>query len=167
MATIDFATLAGQSGSPSGWAGAGRGAHYVEVTVDFAAATTSKGSALAAADVIEVIDIPAKSVVLGAGFEVMSAMTGTSTDLTLDMGITGGDVDAWVDGFDMDAAAVGSMPAMAAGATIPLVFATADTIDILIASQTGTFTGGKVRVWAYILDAKGYTSAPGRAALGS
>lgn len=167
MATIDLATLTGQDGAPSGWAGAGRRPQFVEVMVDFAEATTAKGSALAASDVIEVINIPAGSCVFGAGMEVVSAMTGTSTDLTLDMGITGGDVDAWVDGFDYDGAAVGAMPAMAAGATIPLVFASADTIDILIASQTNTFTGGKIRVWAYILDLKNYTSAPGRAALGS
>lgn len=142
--------------------------YFVEKVVDFAAAATAKGSALAAADVIEVLQVPAQTLVLWAGIEKTSASTGTSTDLTLDLGITGVDADAFVDGIDWDAAAVGDYGAVPA-ATIGgkyLVGATADTIDILIATQTGTFTGGKARVWALLVNVDGKDD-PGIARAGS
>lgn len=137
------------------------------VEVDFAEATTTKGSALAATDVVEVADIPAGTMIFGGTMEVLTAMTGTATDLTLDMGVTGGDVDAFVDGFDFDAAAVGDLatPAAAAG-SLPVWVASDDTVDILIATQTGTFTGGKVRVTLFCADAKGVGNG-GVAAAGS
>lgn len=138
----------------------------VEKEVDFAAAATSKGSALAANDVIEVIDLPAGSMIMGAGFEVITEMTGTSTDLALDLGITGGDVDAFVDGFDYDAASVGDYSAVpAATVGYKYIVGTADTLDILIQAQTNTFTGGKLRVWALIVDLTGRDN-PGLAGAG-
>lgn len=120
--------------------------------VDLAAAATAKGSALAAADVIEVLRLPAGVQVLAAGAQKTTAMTGTSTDLTFDIGITGVDADIYVDGWDFDAAAVGSYATPAGVQTPALVLATSDTIDILIATQTGTVTGGKVMVWAVVVD---------------
>lgn len=126
-------------------------AYKISKEIDFAAAATAKGSALAAADVIEALRLPAGVVVLAAGARKTSAMTGTSTDLTLDIGVTGGDVDQFVDGWDYDAALVGDI--VASGVQMPpAVFKTSDTIDILIATQTGTLTGGKVEVWAVIVD---------------
>ena len=41
-------------------------------------------------------------------FEVTEAHAGTSTDVELDFGITGGDLDNFVDGFDFDASSVGA-----------------------------------------------------------
>lgn len=126
-------------------------AYKISKEIDLAAAVTAKGSALAAADVIEVLRLPAGVVVLAAGARKTAAMTGTSTDLTFDVGITGGDVDQFVDGWDYDAAAVGAI--VSNGVQMPpAVIQTSDTIDILIATQTGTLTGGKVEVWAVIVD---------------
>ena len=48
-----------------------------------------KGTAFADGDVIQVLEIPANTLVLNAGAEVMSAFT--STDCTFDLGITAGD----------------------------------------------------------------------------
>jgi hypothetical protein len=81
----------------------------------------------------------------------MSAMTGTSTDLTLDIGFTGGNTDFLADGFDFDAAAVGAFTSPVV-AELPITVSAADTIDVLLATQTGTLTGGKLRIWVMLMD---------------
>jgi hypothetical protein len=129
----------------------GRQPYYIQHELDFATAVTDKGTALAASDVIPVLTIPANTVILSAGFEVTGAHTGTSTDCALDFGLTGGDVDAFVDGFDFDAASVGDYSQPAAGTPV-VVGGTADTIDVLIAAQTGTTLTGKLRCWAVCMD---------------
>jgi hypothetical protein len=148
MATISLAA----GNTKHATRGNGQVPYVVETIVDFADAATAKGSALAAADVITVLDIPAESVVLAAGAEVLTVRTGTTTDLTLDIGVTGVDADAFVDGFDFDAAAVGAYTSQPAAYQPIVVGNTADTLDILIATQTGTFTGGSLRVFALVLD---------------
>jgi hypothetical protein len=163
MATIDMATKPGST-HQSRWSGGVRTPYWVEVEVDLADVVTAKGSAIAQADVIQVIDLPADTVILAGGVQMVSVMTGTSTDATIDVGVTGGDVDNLVDGFDLDAATAG-LYAMN-GVNEPVVVASADTIDILIVTQTGTITGGKIRVFALLLDVSQKTSA-GIAAPGS
>lgn len=130
------------------------GPYRVEVFVDLADVTTEKGSAIAQGDIIEVIEVPAGSQVLFAGFQVVEAMTGTSTDTTLDFGVTGGDADCWVDGFDLDGAAAGAYASAATASITPAqtFFSAADTLDLLVATQTNTVTGGVLRVFANILD---------------
>ena len=118
--------------------------------IDLAAAVTAKGSALAAADVIEALRLPAGVQIINAGAQKTSAMTGTSTDLTFDIG-TAVDPDQYVDGWDFDAAAVGSY-GTPLGVQLAQNLAVSDTIDITIATMTGTLTGGKVMVWAVIVD---------------
>jgi hypothetical protein len=140
--------------------------YLVEREINLATVATTKGSAIAQGDVIEVIKVPAGSLVLAAGFEVTSVMTGTSTDATLDFGITGGDVDSFVDGFDLDGASVGAYSAIPSG-TIggKYLVTTADTLDLLVVTQTGTITGGKLRVWAVLMDVTGRDN-PGLAQAG-
>ena len=133
---------------------AGRTPYVIDAIVDLAAAVTAKGSALAQADVIEVLALPAQCQILSCGCEVIEAHAGTSTDLTLDIGITGGNTDFVADGFDFDAAAVGAVTSPVV-AELPLYNATANTIDILLATMTSTTTGGKLRVWACIVPVDG------------
>lgn len=142
--------------------------YLVEKEIDFAVATTAKGSALAANDIIEAIRVPANTLVLWAGMQVKEEMTGTSTDLALDLGVTSNDPDRFVDGFDYDGASEGDWATVAAAATTPalLIGETADTIDILIQAQTNTFTGGTIRVVAQMVDVSDAVSN-GIAALGS
>lgn len=149
MATVT--TLASAGGAAST---AGRTAYVIDNIVDMAAAVTAKGSALAASDIIEALNIPAQCQILSCGAEVITAHAGTSTDLTLDIGITGGNTDFVADGFDYDAASVGDVTSPVV-AELPLYNATADTIDILLATMTGTTTGGKIRVWACIVPVDG------------
>ena len=149
MATIT--TLAGS-------AGAGRTAgsvpYLVDMQMDFAAAATAKGSALAAADIIECINVPANTLILNAGFEVITVAGGESSDNAWDLGVTGVDADVFVDGFDGDAAAAGAY-AQNAAAFQPVVIATADTIDLLIQAATTAPTSGVLRVWAVLMDIDG------------
>jgi hypothetical protein len=119
--------------------------------IDLAAAVTAKGSALAAADVIEGLRVPANTAIVDVWAQKIGVMTGTSTDLTFDIGITGVDADQWVDGWDFDAAAAGSF-ATPLGVAQSRPLATSDTIDILIATQTGTLLTGKVRLFASCVD---------------
>jgi hypothetical protein len=133
--------------------------YLVEKTIDFAVAATAKGSALVATDIIEVIDVPAGTMVINAGLQVVTVATGESSDTTVDLGITTTEPDNFIDGFDLDAAAAGAY-AQNAAAFQPLIVGTADTIDLLIATATTAPTGGKVRVWALMCDI-GAKLAPG------
>lgn len=142
---IELAPAAHGLGNPN------RKLYLVQNTVDFAAAVTEKGSALAQGDIIEALSIPAKTLILACGAEVMSARLGTTTDLTLDIGFTGGNTDFLADGFDFDAAAVGAFVSPIV-AELPITVNTADTIDVLLATQTGTLTGGKLRIWVLLMD---------------
>jgi hypothetical protein len=150
MATIT--TLA------TGGASAGRTAapvpYLVERYIDFAAAATAKGEALASADVIECISVPVNTVILNAGLEIITVLGGESNDNTFDLG-TGVDADVFVDGFDADAAAAGAYAQNAAAFQPLVVGATADTIDITIATATTAPTSGVVRVWAVLMSVDG------------
>ena len=130
----------------------GRKPYYVQNSVNFATAASSKGTALAASDVIQAITVPANTLILHAGFEVTTAHAGTSTDTAFDFGVTGGDVDNFVDGFDFDGASVGDYSPQAAAFNPVIVGGTADTIDILLQAMTGTTTAGVVRCYAVLMD---------------
>jgi hypothetical protein len=146
MATVT--TLAG--GSVDGFT-AGRMPYFKEVLIDFAAAATAKGSALVATDVIEAISVPTNTMILNAGFEIITVAGGESNDNTLDLG-TGADADVFVDGFDLDAAAAGAYAQNAAAFQPLVVGGTADTIDLTIATATTAPTSGVVRVFAVLMD---------------
>ena len=135
-----------------GMSGRGRQPYFIQHELNFATAVTDKGTALAANDVIPGLTIPANTVILHAGFEVTEAHAGTSTDVELDFGITGGDLDNFVDGFDFDAASVGAYAPTPAAYAPVIVGGTSDTIDIEIQSMTGTTTGGKIRMFAVCMD---------------
>lgn len=128
------------------------------VVIDFAEALVAKGSALAAADVIEAIRVPAGSYILQAGLQTIAV--DDATTLTLDVGSA--DPDLWVDGYDQAAAVAGAYAALVgdgaagAGAGPALLVTASDTIDVTLATLTGTLTVGKVRVWAIISDVSGH-----------
>lgn len=150
MATIT--TLAG--GATAGRT-AGSVPYLLDKVIDFAAAATAKGSALAAADVIECISVPVNTVILNAGIEIITALGGESNDTTFDLGVTGVDADNFIDGFDADAAAAGAYAQNAAAFQPIVIGATADTIDLLIATATTAPTSGTARVWAVLMNVDG------------
>jgi hypothetical protein len=154
MATVT--TLAG--GATAGRT-AGSVPYLVDKVIDFAAAATAKGSALAATDVIECISVPANTVILNAGIEITTVLGGESNDTTFDLGVTGVDADVFVDGFDADAAAAGAYAQNAAAFQPVVIGATADTIDLLIATATTAPTSGVARVWAVLMNVDGRIAA--------
>lgn len=139
--------------------------YLVEKVIDLAAAATAKGSALAAADVITAIRIPAETVVLAAGFEVTQAQAGGSADQAVTLGDSG-DADRWVTTFDLDAAVAGDYAPIVIATANPTVFKTTSTIDLTISAGTTVGTSGKIRVYAVMVDASD-AKAPGLAQLKS
>ena len=130
----------------------GRLLFMIQADLNFATAASDKGTALAANDVIPGLTIPANTLIISAGFEVTTAHSGTSTDTDFDFGITGGDLDNFVDGFDFDGASVGDYAPTPAAYAPVIVGGTSDTIDIEIQAMTGTTTGGKLRLFAICMD---------------
>ena len=138
MATYDKTGVGGTTGHPSN----GRTPYLVENTIDIAAINGAAGTA--DADVIQCLDIPAETLIMQAGVEVLTALSGS---VTIDLGITGGDVDNFVDG---DTNAIGYSVLTA---TANQVIASADTLDALLAGAASSV--GKIRVWAVLCDVSG------------
>jgi hypothetical protein len=120
-----------------------------DVVLDFAAinaARTAAGAtALAAADVLQVINLPANAVVLSAGLEVVTTDASTAT---FDLGFTGGSPAA-ANVYANDAA-IGTAGYSIAALANPTAVGVADTIDLLI--NTAAPTTGKIRVFAVVAD---------------
>ena len=106
----------------------------VEVVLDFSS------TSLTTSDSVEVFELPANSLVLMAGVEVLTlASTGSPV---LDLGDDADD--------DIYAAAVAGHTALASGTTsVGKFYTAADTIDLI--ANTATFDG-KVRVYAVIAE---------------
>jgi hypothetical protein len=120
-----------------------------DVVLDFAvinAARTAAGAtALAAADVLQVINLPANAVVLSAGLEVITTDASTAT---FDLGYTGGSPAA-ANAYANDAA-ISTAGYTVADLANPTAVKVADTIDLLI--NTAAPTTGKIRVFAVVAD---------------
>jgi D-serine deaminase-like pyridoxal phosphate-dependent protein len=120
-----------------------------DVVLDFAvinAARTAAGAtALAAADVLQVINLPANAVVLSAGLQVLTTDASTAT---FDLGFTGGSPAA-ANCYANDAA-ISSAVYTVADLANPTAVKVADTIDLLI--NTAAPTTGKIRVFAIVAD---------------
>ena len=137
MATHDKTGAGGTTGHPSN----GRTPYLVENTIDFTPFDP------AANDIVQAIDVPAESIVMNAGLEVLTA---SSSGVTLDMG-DGDTVDIYVDGLDSTSTGYSAIhqDVLSTGK----VYASADTLDIkVIVAQD---TAGKVRAWAVICDISG------------
>ena len=138
MATYNVTGAGGTAGHPSN----GRTPYLVENTIDVSAVNGDSGAAQN--DVLQAMDIPAETVIMEAGIEVITAC---SSSVTLDLGITGGDVDIYTDG-DTNATGYSALTA-----TARHVAAAADTLDVLVLSAASS--AGKIRVWAIMCDVSG------------
>ena len=138
MGTVNVTGAGGTTGHPSN----GRVPYLVENTIDLSAIRSDTGPDNG--DVLQVLDIPAETLIMEAGIEVVTALSGS---VTMDLGITGGDVDIYVDG-DTNATGYGTLTA-----TARHIAASADTLDILIGGADSS--AGKIRVWAVMCDVSG------------
>lgn len=142
MATYDVTGVGVAGTRPSRRNPGVRVPYLVENTIDIS--QINAGAGAAQNDVLQVLDIPAETLILHAGVEILTAL---SSSVTLDLGITGGDVDNFVDG---DANATGYSVLTA---TARPVIASADTLDLLVLSAASS--AGKLRVFAILCDVSG------------
>ena len=138
MPTYNVTGAGGTTGHPAN----GRTPYMVENTIDVSAINGDSGAAQN--DVIQCLDIPAETLIMEAGIEVITALSGS---VTLDLGITGGDVDRYVDG-DTNATGFSTLTN-----TARMISASADTLDALIAGAASS--AGKIRVFAVLCDVSG------------
>lgn len=142
MATLTaYVQAAGGQGNP------GTRMYMVEKTVDLVAEVTDPSSA----DVLQVLTIPANTMLMSCGLEVIENVTmNTGTNCTVDLG-TALDDDKYVVAYDVDGAAVGAFGPSAATAA-PEMQGAAETLDMTFAGSGASFTSGKVRVFALLVN---------------
>ena len=138
MATYNVTGAGGTTGHPSN----GRTPYMVENTIDVSAINGDSGAAQN--DIIQCLDIPAETLIMEAGVEVITALSGSAT---IDLGVTGADPDRYVDG-DTNATGFSTLTA-----TARQILASADTLDALIAGAASS--AGKIRVFAVLCDVSG------------
>jgi len=109
--------------------------HVVERVVDFSATSNAAG------DVFQVLAVPAGTLVAKAGVEVLTVGTGTGTV-------------ALGDGTNTysAASALTSAGFLAVSATTNILYGTADTLDLTVATAA---VNAKIRVWAVLTDLDG------------
>ena len=142
-----MATHTKATGGTSGHASTRRRPYWVENTVDYSLFDP------AANDLVQHINVPAETVVMAAGLEVLTA---SASSVTLDLGWTATsgnlttEVDRWVDGYDSTSTGIEALAPAHAGW---VAFKAADTIDVKVLGAQDT--SGKVRVWAVLCDISG------------
>ncbi len=150
-----MATITSTLKSATGNSQRGRNPYMVENTIDLTAQAISS----TAGDVVQAITVPANTKILTAGFQVVNSATmNTGTNATATLGTA--DADEYVTAFDIDGAADGAYaPSVTVSADV--VLSTADTLDLTFAGDGSTYTAGKIRVYAVMMDVSeiGDTSA--------
>ena len=150
-----MATITSTLKSATGNSQRGRNPYMVENTIDLTAQAISS----TAGDVVQAITVPANTKILAAGFQVVNSGTMNSgTNATATLGTA--DADEYVTAFDIDGASDGAYaPSVTVSADV--VLSTADTLDLTFAGDGSTYTAGKIRVYAVMMDVSeiGDTSA--------
>ena len=143
-----MATISTYVESVRGAGGPNRAPYIVERIVDFAAEGVNQSTA----DVLQVLTIPANTMILTAGLEMteVAVQASAATDATVSLG-TDTDADEWVATFDIDGASVGDYAPVAAAATAQ-IDGVANTLDLTFAGTDASFTAGKARVFAILMD---------------
>ena len=127
--------------------------YLVENTIDISQVNEDAGSAQD--DVLKCLSVPAETLIMAAGVEVLTAC---SSSVVIDIGVTGStagfsDPDAYVDAYDATGASYAGRDATADADAVMLTCKVADTIDALMAGAASS--AGKIRVWAVMCDISG------------
>ena len=109
-------------------------------------------TSLAGGDIVQLIDVPADTMIIGGCLEVLEAAGNAA--ITMDIGFTGGDVDCFLDGDGVDA---GFSTFLNAGSGTTsnncVMVTTADTIDALILdSGSSGETAARFRIHVVMVD---------------
>ena len=151
MATFDMPPSAPAGVSPSSIAAhnsSEKVAYSMEATLDIAEFIAAGGT-VGSADVFQFLEIPANSVILSAGAEILTVFTGTS--VTVDVGTNAG--DTIIDGGPTNALAYPAKGTNGATlGTFSALVTAADTIDVKVIAGSSDCTAGKIRVWAVVAD---------------
>jgi len=127
--------------------------YKIETDVNLATVTTTKGSAIGSADVVQVLDIPGKSLVYAAGLEMVTQGDGK---YTVDLGVETVDGDVFVDGVDWGSAIATGTITQIASACRPMMTGSDLTLDLTIGkaaeSASALPTTGVFRAWAVVQD---------------
>ena len=133
----------------------GRMPYQVELSIDL----TAQAIDCSSGDVVQCITLPANTHIVHAGVQVVeSATMDTGTDATVTLGAA--DADEYVTAFDIDGASdLAYAPSVTPSAEV--VLSSADTLDLTFAGSGATFSAGKLRVYALLMDVseQGSTSA--------
>ena len=143
MGTLNVTGAGGTAGHPSN----GRVPYLVENTIDLAQVRSDTGPDQN--DVLQCIDIPAETLVMAGGVEVLTALASSST---LDVGITGVDPDIFVDAHDATSTGYAQFDTIDSTA-MRVIGGTADTLDVKL--ENASSATGKIRVWAVLCDISG------------
>ena len=119
----------------------------VQKTIDL----TAQAIDCSSGDVVECLTIPANTrVITCRRLQVVeSATQNTGTDATVTLGAA--DADEFVTAFDIDGAADGAYAPSATPAA-DVTLAASDTLDLTFAGSGATFSAGKLRVYAVMMD---------------
>jgi len=141
-----MATISSLLKPAHGSGGGGRQPYYLDMTIDLTAqAISSTGG-----DIVQCLTIPANTRILHAGLQVVTSATmNTGTNATASLGAA--DADEFVATFDIDGAADGAYAPSATPAG-DITLTTADTLDVTFAGSGATYSAGKLRVYAVLLD---------------
>jgi|TARA_B100000035_G_scaffold290272_1_gene277257 hypothetical protein len=142
MATIDRTPNGGTAGHPANVA-----RPYVMTSQVHDTADGGAGG-----DVIQLIDVPADTMIVSGVLEVLEARSNSS--VTLDIGFTGGDVDCFIDGSTLAAGFTPFLEAAAgASGSNARVLTSADTIDALIIDSGSTGeSAARFRIHVVLVD---------------
>ena len=123
------------------------GCYLISNTIDIAVENVNNAAALAANDILKIFTLPKNTLIMAAGFEVEALLTGESNDTTFNLGITSAST-----GGIAAAMAVGSYATMIPGVYPNVVGSTTTTLDLELEAASTAPTGGKMRVWAVLMN---------------
>tara|TARA_R110000851_G_C12795694_1_gene536853 strand:- start:45 stop:527 length:483 start_codon:yes stop_codon:yes gene_type:complete len=142
-----MATLTALLAPTRGIGNPSRKPYMQELTIDL----TAQAIDCSSGDIVQCITVPGNTVILWTGVQVMeSATMNTGSNATILLG-TAVDPNEYVTAFDIDGASDLAYAPTVAQAGV-LVSATADTLDLTFAGSGATFTAGKLRVFAMLMD---------------
>ena len=139
MATISH------NGGSGGYNAMSRVPYILEEIVNYATIVATPIT-VGTTDTLQVLKIPAKTFVMSAGYEILTAET-TNTTAQLELG-DGVDPNRWVAAGVISSA--GASAPVATTSALGAVYHTADTIDLL--SSVDDPTNAVIRVWAVCVD---------------
>ena len=159
-----MATVSSLKTTARGSGARGRQPYIVETTLDF---SNSAINSLSAGDIVEAISVPANTMVLTAGAEMIAAVQTAADGNTVNLGFTGGgdqiggtDVTGYVSAVDIDdnasnlSSGIGYLTPAATAAN-PVICTAEDTIDLELQATTTAPTEGKIRIFAVLMDIDG------------